>query len=344
MSRQSQTRRRDGPGRAGARRRSALLRLSAAIAAAQNETEICQAVVNGLHDAALGYDFLGLFLLDPTNGERVLRASIGWPGVPANLRIPPGQGLSERPLKSAQLHYTPEVTRTAGYLPSLNSGSEVDVPLRVADATLGVLVVESSRPNAFGPEDFEILTAAANQTGIALARAQLVEEQRQLLAAERRRADEQQALLATITDLSAELELSRLLQAVLRRAATLLNASGGELAIYDEARGDLVLVANHNMKADSRGTRLKLGEGAMGRVVQTREQMIIPDYQTWSGRSRQYAKIDAHAVVVSPLLIGHRPVGAINVWHGDVTRTFSPGACATVRASRSGRLQRESAG
>jgi len=47
---------------------------------AQDEREICERVVNGLHDPALGYDHLALFMLDEFTGERVLRASAGWKG------------------------------------------------------------------------------------------------------------------------------------------------------------------------------------------------------------------------------------------------------------------------
>ncbi len=308
-----------------ARRQSALLRLSAQIAAAQDEDAVCRSVVNGLHDEALGYDFLGVFLVDPATGERVLRASVGWPGVPASLRIPPGHGISERPLLDGQLHYTPEVTRDARYLPALNSGSEVDLPLVIEGKAIGVLAVESTEPNAFGKHDFEILTAAADQASIAIARARLLVSQARLLAAERRRADEQQALLDTLTDLSAELELSKLFQAVLERAATLLGVAGGELAIFDEARQELVIIANHNIGTVSTGTRLKVGEGAMGHVARTLEPLIIPDYETWAGRSAQYAEVDAHAVAVVPLLIRGRLVGALSVWHADRRRQFGPG-------------------
>ena len=308
-----------------ARRQSALLRLSAQIAAALDEDAVAAAVVNGLHDEALGYDFLGVFLLDPAGGDRVLRASVGWSGVPASMRIPPGHGLSERPLLDGQLHYTAEVTRDAHYLPALNSGSEVDVPLLIDGAPVGVLVVESTEPNAFGRHDFEILTAAANQAGIAIARARLLESQARLLEEERRRADEQQALLDTLTDLSAELELSKLFQAVLERAASLLGVTAGELAIFDEAKQQLVIIANHNTGTVSTGTRLAVGEGAMGHVAQTLEPLIIPDYQRWAGRSAQYAKVAAHAVAVVPLLIRGRLVGALSVWHADPRRQFGAG-------------------
>jgi PAS domain S-box-containing protein len=203
----------------------------------------------------------------------------------------------------------------------------VDVPLSASGELFGVLVVESREPNAFGQHDLEILTAAAQQAGIALARIRLLGEMHRMVDAERRRADEREALLDTISDLSTELELSRLLEAVLSRAVTLLGAAGGELATYDEARGELVIAANYNMQEDSRGTHLKVGEGAMGLVVRTGKQLVIADYQQWAGRSAQYARIDARAVVVAPLLIGRRAVGAINVWHEDPALTFGDADC-----------------
>ena len=312
-------------GSASARRQSALLRLSAQIAAALDEDDVCRSVVNGLHDEALGYDFLGVFLVDPSTGDRVLRASVGWPRVPESLRIPPGHGVSERPLLDGQLHYTPDVNRDAHYLPALNSGSEVDLPLLIEGKPIGVLAVESTEPNAFGKHDFEILTAAAEQASIAIARARLVVSQAKLLAAERRRADEQQALLDTLTDLSAELELSKLFKAVLERAATLLGVAGGELAIFDEPKQELVIIANYNTGTVSTGTRLKVGEGAMGHVARTLEPLVIPDYRTWAGRSAQYAQVDAHAVAVVPLLIRGRLVGALSVWHADPRKSFGGG-------------------
>ena len=298
-----------------ARRQAALLRLSTEIISARNEDEVCRRVVEGLHDDALGYAFLGMFLVDPEDGDRVLRASIGWPDAPENFRVHPGEGLSEQALLDGQLHYTADVTRANHYLPSLASGSEVDVPLFNNDQIIGVLVVESEEPDAFGEEDFEILTAAANQASIAITRARL-------LAAERRRGDEQEALLATVADLSAELELERLLEAVLRRAVDLLGANGGELAIFDDASQELEIVANHNIGRESRGTRMSLGEGAMGRVALDREPLILEDYQAWSGQSDQYMQVTAHAVMAAPLVMRGHLVGSIGIVHTDPDLSF----------------------
>ena len=297
-------------------REAALLRLSTGIAAADTEAAIGEAVVAGLQDAALGFDFVAVLLVDERSGDRVVVASRGCEGAPPGLRVRPGQGLSELPLLDGRLHYSPQVTRDTRYLPTRNEGSEVDVPLLANQKLVGVLVVESNRPQAFGADDFEVLRAAANQAGIAIGRARL-------LAAERRRADEQEALRATMADLSARLELSDLLQAVLERAIQLLKVSHGELAIYERDREELAIVASFNLGGkDTTGTRMRVGEGAMGHVALTREPYIIPDYQAWAARSDQYAQADFHAVMVAPLLMGRQLVGAIAFMDRDPDRQF----------------------
>jgi len=93
------------------------------------------------------------------------------------------------------------------------------------------------------------------QAGIAIGRTRL-------LGAERNRLAEQRALLDTLADLSGKLEPDKLLQAVLERAVSLLDVSGGELAIFDERSQQLVIVASQNMGTDAVGTRMALGDGA----------------------------------------------------------------------------------
>ena len=292
-----------------------MLRLSTGIAAAHDEKAICEAVVEGLHDEALGYNFLGLFLLEPGSGDRLLQASIGWQG-PFDLRVKPGAGISSRAVIDGKLHYTADVTRDASYIASLASGSEVDIPLMVDGTAIGVLVVESSEPDAFGEYDFEILTAACEMASLALARSRL-------LAEERRRADEHAALLDSMAALAGDLELDRVLQVVLNRAVALLGVTGGEVAIFDEAAGELEVVASANIGKDSTGTRLKIGEGAMGQVAQTREPLIIPSYREFLGQSAKYDDIMVHSVMVAPLLIGERLVGVIAALHSDPKRIFN---------------------
>jgi len=298
-------------------RQSALLRLSTSIAAAHTEEAVYTSLAQGLHDDALGYNLVGVFLVDPATRDRVLHASLGYERADQGLRLKPGEGLSERPLKDARLHYSPRASEESHWVQSRDKGCEVDIPIMVDEEVIGVLVVESDQEDAFGPEDFEILTAAAQQAGIAIGRTRL-------LRTEQQRANEQKALLDTLQDLSGRLELEKVLQAVLERAVSLLGVTGGELAILDEDADELVIVASLNIGRDSSGTRMAIGEGAMGRVAETRKPLIIPNYQDWEGRSNKYEETTARGVMVVPLLIGQQLVGTIASVHTEEDRTFGP--------------------
>ncbi len=300
------------------RRQSALLRLSTGIAEAQGEDEVCRAVVTGLHDEALGYNFLGILILDPDTGDRILRANVGWDKEHQHFRIHPGEGLSERPLLDGKTHYTPRVREEKGYVGGPVQGSEIDVPLLIHGRVEGVLVVESAEEDAFDTHDMEIVKAAAQQAGIAIGRARL-------LAEERRRAEEQRALLDTLADVTGELELGNLLQSLLERAVTLLGVSGGELALVDPKTGELIIAASHRMGTNAVGTRMAPGEGAMGQAAQTRKALIIPNYQAWKQRSEKYTQDVVQSVMCVPLQAGDRLVGVIAVVHKDEHHAFASG-------------------
>jgi len=217
-----------------------------------------------------------------------------------------GSSVFEPELKARSARFTPGA---AGRV------SELKLPLRVGESAIGELVVQRPRSQAFERGDLEIAAAAASQASIAIARARLIE-------AERTRTAEQRALLDTLQDLSGELELDRLLQVVLERAVSLLDCAGGELAVYDEGTESLVIVASHNMETNAVGTRMALGEGAMGHAGVTRESMIIPNYREWEGHSQRYESDAVRSVMVTPLLIGSRLVGAIASVHSDPEREF----------------------
>jgi PAS domain S-box-containing protein len=175
--------------------------------------------------------------------------------------------------------------------------------------------------NVRGFEQLSRELADANRTLEAKVEERTAALERQM-ALERQRASEQKALLDTLSDLSGELELERLLHRVLERAVSLLGVTGGELAIFDDAAGELEIVASHNLSRDSTGTRLRLGEGAMGRAAETREPIIIDEYQAWAERSEKYADTRMVGVMAAPLLIGERLVGALASVHDQPDRTF----------------------
>jgi diguanylate cyclase (GGDEF)-like protein len=190
------------------------------------------------------------------------------------------------------------------------------VPLIGRDQVIGLLNLDNEQPGYYSQPDAALAATFASQAAIAI-------ENARLYTAERMRVDQLNALRATVADISAELELPRLLQAILQRAVKLLNATGGDLGLLDENRGEILILASHNMGKDYTGTRMQIGEGAMGQAVQNRRPVLVEDYARWENASPQYREGRWHAVLAVPFLIGKRIAGALGVVDEDPLRRFT---------------------
>lgn len=76
---------------------------------------------------------------------------------------------------------SPHVTEMA-----LEASSELALPLAIGDQAIGVLDVQSTRPNAFSQEDIDSLQIIATHVSVAISNAKLFEEQRSALNENRR--------------------------------------------------------------------------------------------------------------------------------------------------------------
>jgi PAS domain S-box-containing protein len=283
-------------------------------------------VVNAVADT-FGYTHVSIYLLQ--GDELVLQSQVGYAHWIE--RIPITRGVMGRVARTGQSVLISDVREARDFIGAVEGiVSEIAVPLRDEGEVVGVLNIEGSGEARLGEDDLKIIEAVAAHASLAFRNARLYAALQQELtvrqraeAAERRRAQEMEALYATVTDLSAELDLPRLLNSILLRAVRLLGADLGDLALYDEARRDLVIVANYNMDKDYRGVRMALGEGGMGRVAQTRQPLVVESYHTWSGRSPQYAGVAEHTALLLPLLSGHKLLGVLGIGSVDLQRRYS---------------------
>jgi diguanylate cyclase (GGDEF)-like protein/PAS domain S-box-containing protein len=149
-----------------------------------------------------------------------------------------------------------------------------------------------------------------------------ITERKRAEAALRHRVQELDALRATMTEMSSELELDRLLRSILERAVALLGASDGELSMYEEARGALFVRVSYNMPFDNTGKRVEWGEGATGHVAHTGQPLIIDDYLAWEGRVPDYEDLGKKSVILVPLLAGLQVLGVIGVGDAKLRRSF----------------------
>lgn len=119
-------------------------------------------------------------------------------------------------------------------------------------------------------------------------------------------------LYETTRDLSSQLDLPTLLQTITERSVMLLAAFAGGIYLYDPARNDLEHVASvgHLLPL---GMRLQLGQGVAGRVAETRQPLIVNNYQTWEHRAPQYAAIPFAGVVGVPMLYRGDLIGVLTV-------------------------------
>jgi diguanylate cyclase (GGDEF)-like protein/PAS domain S-box-containing protein len=184
--------------------------------------------------------------------------------------------------------------------------SWIGFPLIARDKVVGVISVQSFRPRAFTEGSKRILSAFANQAAIAVENARLYEETKQ-------RAQEMTALHETALDITARLEMQRVLNAIITRACDLLGATGGLVHLYDPAREKLVAVTSHNLERDYTGLTLEVGEGVAGKVFQTGQSLILDDHRTWAGRSPQVEDAFARSMLGVPLRWREQVVGVLDI-------------------------------
>lgn len=195
--------------------------------------------------------------------------------------------------------------------------SWMGIPLIEKNLVIGLINLDKNQPGFYSQVDANLALTFANQAAMAIENARLYD-------LERHQAEQLDALRATVADISSELELPRLLEAILQRAADLVQATGGDIGLFHEDRGEIEILVSHNLGKDYTGTRMRIGEGAMGRAIETRQPVIVEDYAIWNNASSQYRECPAHAVLAIPLIFANRIVGAIGLTHSQPEQRFSP--------------------
>ncbi len=139
---------------------------------------------------AFGYDTVGINLRDPLHERRLYQAAAYPPDrlLPRSFRLSVERGLTGWVARNGRPRLVNDVARDPRYVPGpgRSTRSELDVPLKVAGRTIGVLNVESERVDAFAEHDVPYLEGLAGQLAQAIENARLAAQARELAAAEER--------------------------------------------------------------------------------------------------------------------------------------------------------------
>ncbi len=122
---------------------------------------------------------------------------------------------------------------------------------------------------------------------------------------------QQESLREVIESISSELALRPLLTQIVRHACELLNADRGSIGLVDESRHVIRTEAVHQMPADEMGAEMQPGVGLAGRVLLTRQPVILNRYGDVD-KPTQLTILD-DAVIGLPLFWRDRMIGFFGV-------------------------------
>ena len=140
-----------------------------------------------------------------------------------------------------------------------------------------------------------------------------ITERRKSADTVQRRAAELAALYAMSRSLSAEQDLSALLEEVVDYAMTLLSATCAEMLLYDETM-DVLEVKVFRGFAGISGHKLPIGRGLGGRVAQSLQSLIVDDYSKFSDALPEYTEIKTVSVLGVPMIFGGELIGVLELF------------------------------
>ena len=139
-------------------REQLLIAIRSAIAAAPNANAAMQQAVRLLKDAMPHYTWAGIYLID--GEELVLGPFLGKPS--PHTRIPLGRGICGAAATAKATIIVDDVNADPRYLAcSLETKSEIVVPIMNGALVLGEIDIDSDQPAAFGQADRELLEQVA---------------------------------------------------------------------------------------------------------------------------------------------------------------------------------------
>lgn len=195
-----------------------------------------------------GYHPVHIFLMEP-NGRLVFRASTVDPAGQQRLgdwTLRPGDGLVGVAAQDNQPILVNDVHADPRYISDdQNTRSEMAVPLRFGNETLGVLDVQSDLPNRFTDADMFVMQTLAGQIAVAI-------ESARAFTAQREEAWTINALLQVAENLARAASLGDLLLTIVRLPPLLLGCERCYCLAWNRAQGGFVPLEVYGLNAEQR--------------------------------------------------------------------------------------------
>jgi L-methionine (R)-S-oxide reductase len=133
---------------------------------APTANDLMQKMVRLLHERVLKYNWVGFYMLEPGANPPMLALGAFEGAMTPHTRIPLNQGICGAAASSGQTVIVDDVSKDPRYLAcSLETKSEIVVPLFVHGKVVGELDIDSHFPAAFTAEHQELVQYCAQLVG-----------------------------------------------------------------------------------------------------------------------------------------------------------------------------------
>ncbi len=202
--------------------------------------------------------------------------------------------------------------------------STAAAPLAVEGRVLGTIQVASTRQDAYGGAELEVLAALGTQAATAISNALRIAELSASRAELARRAERETALREIGARLTAVGNPDELLRRIVAEARRLVGADGSRIDLLDESTMRLRWAYADGATADAdarllREVGLEMGEGIAGRAaaesraVWTDDYLADPDVRPGPASTRFVEETGVRSVLSTPLPGLGRPLGTLSV-------------------------------
>ncbi len=281
-----------------------LLEVSETTASTLDLDQVLDHVAGVIH-RVIGFDLFAILLYSDRSKSLKVRHSIGHRDeLVRTLSIKLGEGLSGAAAESRQPVNVGDVHADERYLSALDAvRSELAVPMIARGRLVGVIDLESTRPDAYAKRDVALLSLIASRVASAVDNARLY-----------KRVEQNHKTLKVLTQLTKEfssiLDLDTLLQKIAGGVRTLIQYDGFSVLLVDEA--EQVLKHRFSLRFDQRKTEdIPLSRGVTGAAVRARHAIRVAD--TSSDERYIETSTGIRSEVAVPLIVNDRVIGVMDI-------------------------------